>query len=493
MKLAPLLATALLAASNAAPIDVHLIGDSTMAERTNLAATPERGWGQMLQQFFDGQVVVHNHAVNGRSTKSFIDEGKWAAVVKELKAGDYVFIEFGHNDEKIEDSTRYAEPHSAYKTNLQRFVNEARAKGALPILFTPIARRKFDGKGQLRETHGDYPGVVREVATAMNVPFIDLGALTHDLVQPFGPEDSKRLYAWTDGHTDDTHLSAFGATEVAKLAAGAVAKLGLPLGAHVHTEPTPIPLREGDTSATITPFLLPAGVEAKSAAVIFPGGGYEHLATEKEGNATARWLNANGVAAFVVKYRLGPTNHHPAMLDDAKAAIGFVRAKATRYAVNPGRVGIVGFSAGGHLASTLGTHFDRATRPDFMILVYPVITMDSTYTHKGSRMNLLGDHPSPALVRLLSNETQVTADTPPTFIVATTDDATVPVRNSLAFYDALRAAKVPAELHVFEHGRHGFGLAPDDPVLSTWTLLAAQWLASHDWATAPQKSLTKPQ
>lgn len=237
MKAPPLVAAALLAASNAASINVHLVGDSTMAERTNLAATPERGWGQMLQRFFDDEVLVHNHAVNGRSTKSFIDEGKWSAVLSELQPGDYVFIEFGHNDEKIEDTTRYAAPHGAYKSNLERFVAESRAKGATPILFTPIVRRKFGTNGKLEETHGDYPSVVREVATAMRVPFVDLGALTRDLVQPIGPENSKQLYAWTDGHMDDTHLSDAGATEVARLAANALTKLGLPLGAHVRIDP----------------------------------------------------------------------------------------------------------------------------------------------------------------------------------------------------------------------------------------------------------------
>jgi acetyl esterase/lipase len=229
----------------------------------------------------------------------------------------------------------------------------------------------------------------------------------------------------------------------------------------------------------------------KSAVVIFPGGGYEHLATEKEGYVPARWLSANGVASFVVKYRVGPLNHHPAMLEDGQAAILFVRANASRWNVDPTHVGVMGFSAGGHLASTLGTHFDRATRPDFMILVYPVITMDSAFAHTGSRINLLGDHPSPQLVRSLSNETQVTPDTPPVFIVATADDASVPVRNATAFYDALRAANVPVELHVFEHGKHGFGLAPDDAALGAWTSLAEQWLVRHEWAMSPEKNLTK--
>jgi acetyl esterase/lipase len=181
------------------------------------------------------------------------------------------------------------------------------------------------------------------------------------------------------------------------------------------------------------------------------------------------------------------------MLQDAQRAVRLVRAESARWNVEPSRIGVLGFSAGGHMASTAGTHFDlgnatnrdsverASSRPDFMILLYPVITMSEPLLHRGSRRNLLGDNPPDSLVRLMSNETQVTRDTPPSFIVATTDDATVPVQNSLMFYDALRSAGVPAELHVFESGHHGFGLAPGDPVLSTWTSQCEVWLRHHGW------------
>jgi lysophospholipase L1-like esterase len=207
---------------------VYLIGDSTMADKPTPDVNPERGWGQLLPRFFDEHVVVRNHAVNGRSTKSFIDEGRWAAVLAELAPGDYVFIEFGHNDEKREDSTRYAAPRTAYRKNLERFVNEARAKQAVPILFTPIVRRKFDARGVLEDTHGEYPAVVRDVARDMRVSLVDLLAMTDTLVRRAGPDDSKRLYVWVapgeskmypDGRQDDTHLSVAGATAVAKRAA----------------------------------------------------------------------------------------------------------------------------------------------------------------------------------------------------------------------------------------------------------------------------------
>ena len=222
-------------------IDVHLIGDSTMADRAD-PANPEHGWGQLLSKFFDQLVAVHNHAVNGRSTKSFIDEGKWSTVLRDLKAGDYVFIEFGHNDEKVEDTTRYAAATTDYRRNLERFVAETRSKGATPILLTPIVRRKFNANGELENTHGDYPRVVRELASTLRVPLIDLEASTRRLITAAGPEESKRLYVWLaagvssffpEGRQDDTHLSAQGATEVARLVAGALTTTVPNLGKHV--------------------------------------------------------------------------------------------------------------------------------------------------------------------------------------------------------------------------------------------------------------------
>ena len=251
-----------------------------------------------------------------------------------------------------------------------------------------------------------------------------------------------------------------------------------------------------DDQPQITPY-LPAGKSNGTAVVIFPGGGYQHLSMEKEGSDIAKWLNRSGVAAFVVKYRLGPKYHHPTELGDAQRAIRTVRSRATEWNVDPRRVGVIGFSAGGHLASTTGTHFDAgaasssdaiermSSRPDFMLLIYPVITLrDSALMHRGSRVNLLGATPDPALVQLLSSETQVTRETPPTFLVHATDDKTVPVENSLMFYQALKNAGVLAEMHVFEYGGHGFGMAPTDPVLNAWTTLCESWMRRHGWLTA---------
>ena len=202
---------------------VWTIGDSTMANK-KAEVTPETGWCQVFHEFVTNNVEVRNRAMNGRSTKSFINEGRWTSILDSLKAGDYVFIQFGHNDEKFQDSTRFTDPFTSYKKNLERFVREARGKGATPILFTSIVRRKFEN-GLLKDTHGDYPVATRLVASQMNVPLIDLQLLTAGAVTALGDEPSKQIFLWTqsnakfpEGRKDDTHLSVEGAHLVAKLA-----------------------------------------------------------------------------------------------------------------------------------------------------------------------------------------------------------------------------------------------------------------------------------
>jgi len=234
---------------------------------------------------------------------------------------------------------------------------------------------------------------------------------------------------------------------------------------------------------------LPGRERATDAAVVVcPGGGYGHLALDHEGKQIAEWLNGRGIAALVLTYRIGPRYRHPAPLQDAQRAIRYARTHAGEFGYSPDRIGIWGFSAGGHLASTAATHFDAgdqgaadpvdriSCRPDFLILAYPVISFKSDFTHKGSRNNLLGPNPDPALVESLSNETQVTAQTPPTFLFHTDADSGVPAENSVAFYLALRKAGVPAELHVYREGKHGVGLAPTDPILSSWSRRLGDWL-----------------
>jgi acetyl esterase/lipase len=226
----------------------------------------------------------------------------------------------------------------------------------------------------------------------------------------------------------------------------------------------------------ITLYLPVADKATGAAVVICPGGGYGNLSMDKEGSHIAAWLNERGIAGFVLKYRLGPRYHHPAPLDDVQRALRYVREHADELRIKPDRVGVWGFSAGGHLAATAGTHFTAGTRPDFLILAYPVITFEPPYAHQGSRRNLLGPEPDPKLVHSLSNETQVTAETPPTFLFHTTGDKGVPPENSVMFYMALRKAGVPAEMHIYERGNHGVGLAPADPVLATWLGRLEDWL-----------------
>ncbi len=251
------------------------------------------------------------------------------------------------------------------------------------------------------------------------------------------------------------------------------------------------PGAQGDADSdkpSLTLYPAPDSSKIPTGIIICPGGGYSHLSMDKEGTQIAAWLNHLGISGFVLKYRLGPKYHYPVELWDAQRAIRYVRSYASEFGIQPNRIGIWGFSAGGHLASTAGTHFDagdanatdpierQGSRPDFMILSYPVITLEDPYAHVGSRVSLLGEKPDPAMVRSLSNETQVTVKTPPTFLFHTTEDQTVPVENSVQFYLALRKAGVPAEMHIYLKGRHGVGLAPDDPVLRTWPDRLADWM-----------------
>lgn len=246
----------------------------------------------------------------------------------------------------------------------------------------------------------------------------------------------------------------------------------------------------------ITVYLAPTGKATGASVVICPGGGYQALAIDHEGKQVAEWLNGIGVAGIVLKYRLGPRYHHPVMMQDAARAIRTVRAKADEWDLDPKRVAILGFSAGGHLASTAATHFDQgdagsgdpiqreSSRPDRAILIYPVIALATPYGHAGSKRNLLGEDAPSALVESLSNEAQVSKDTPPTFLAHTNADTAVPPENSILFALALRKAKVPLEMHIFEKGPHGLGLgagrggvsAGEPPAFAAWPKLCESWL-----------------
>jgi acetyl esterase/lipase len=237
-------------------------------------------------------------------------------------------------------------------------------------------------------------------------------------------------------------------------------------------------------------WIYPAKNPNGAGIVVCPGGGYGGLALDHEGIQVADWLNAKGITAFVLKYRLGQKYNHPIPLTDAQRALRTMRARASEFKVDPKRVGILGFSAGGHLASTAATHFndketddpiDRMTcRPDFAVLLYPVITLEGPFAHIGSRNNLLGKNPDAKLVDSLCNDRQVTKNTPPTFLAHTGEDSGVRPENSVLFYLALKKNNVPAELHIFEKGRHGLGLAltqgDRDLTFANWPERSIAWM-----------------
>jgi acetyl esterase/lipase len=243
------------------------------------------------------------------------------------------------------------------------------------------------------------------------------------------------------------------------------------------------------TDPTLTVFLPSAENATGTAVLICPGGGYGVLAFDHEGYAIARWLNDHGIAGIILKYRL-PSDEimkdkSVGPLQDAQEAIRIIRRNAREWKIDPWKIGVIGFSAGGHLASTLSTHFAEkiyevkdtvSARPDFSLLIYPVISFDSTFTHAGSRRNLIGASPSADAVRHFSNELMITSKTPPAFLVHSADDKAVPVKNSIVYFEGLVRNNIPAELHVFQKGGHGYGLAINIGTQSAWPELCLRWL-----------------
>ena len=299
-----------------------------------------------------------------------------------------------------------------------------------------------------------------------------------------------------------SRLSFYGAVRLSLVIFSAIATTGVVAAQQIQPLPQRLwagvaPLAQGSAETdvpTITAY-LPAENPTRTGVLIAPGGGYAHLAIKKEGEDVARWLNERGVAGFVLTYRLGPKYHHPAELMDAQRGLRTMRARAAEFGIDAQHVGMWGFSAGGHLAATAGTLFDLtnkagtkgdaidalSARPDFLILAYPVMTFEDRDANKPSRENLLGAHPEAGMMKLLSPEQHVTAATPPTFLFHTTEDKSVAVMNSVLFYSALVAAHVPAEMHIYEYGPHGVGLAGGFPELRGWPELLATWMRGNGW------------
>lgn len=247
------------------------------------------------------------------------------------------------------------------------------------------------------------------------------------------------------------------------------------------------------STPTLSIFFTKEVKQNQTAVIILPGGGYSHLAIDKEGTKVAEWLNSLGITAFVLKYRLPSdlimTNKTVGPLQDAQEAMRIVRLNAAKWNIDPNKIGIMGFSAGGHLASTLSTHYDErvyetsskiSARPDFSLLIYPVVSMENEITHKGSQTSLLGNDPSKDLIDFFSNEKKVTAQTPTAFIVHATDDTAVLPENSINYYLSLKKNGVTSELHLYEKGGHGFGLGVQD-TSKFWTRDCQEWLKSHGY------------
>lgn len=250
------------------------------------------------------------------------------------------------------------------------------------------------------------------------------------------------------------------------------------------------------TNPSLTIFLPPKDKATGTAVLICPGGGYSGLAFSLEGYSIAEWLNNNGIAAIILKYRLPSDlimkDKSVGPLQDAQEAMRTIRRNAAAWNINPSKLGVIGFSAGGHLASTLSTHYAEkvydakdsiSARPDFSLLIYPVITMDASFTHMGSRNNLLGNNPSDNAVKLFSNELQVNEKTPPAFMVHSADDKVVPVKNSIVYFEQLVKFNIPSELHIFQKGGHGYGLGGTKDTQSSWPDLCLKWLKASGFLT----------
>jgi acetyl esterase/lipase len=276
------------------------------------------------------------------------------------------------------------------------------------------------------------------------------------------------------------------------VSAQTVSAQGLPKPMPLYNGTPPGALGHGTRDIPMLYVMLPKKPTTSAAMLVIPGGGYVEVALGHEGFQVGEWLRAQGMPAIVLDYRVAPY-HYPTEIEDGMRAMRVIRAHAKEWGIDPNRIGVWGSSAGGHLASTLGTHCNKTNpnaadpidrlscKPDFMVLAYPVISMRKSITHMGSRNALLGLHPSPALVKEFSNELQVSPSTPPAFLFATERDPTVPVQNSIDFYNAMIRNHVPGELHIFDYSNHGCGLCGSIIPLSSWPSLLRRWMIDHSW------------
>lgn len=348
-------------------ITIFTIGDSTMANKTKADHRWERGWAMMLPEYFLPGVKIDNQAVNGRSSKSFINGGRWQKVVDQIKPGDYVFIQFGHNDNKP-DSTIHTDAETSFKANLTRFVSESREKGATPVLFTSIVRRAFSSDGKLRDTHGRYVEVVRELASQLKVPCIDLNASTRELVEEMGEDASKSLFNWGDGKQDNTHLNGVGARKVARMALEEI-KTKIPeLSGQIILPNHSV--KYGSHPRQVIDLWLAQSAKPTPLVIYIHGGGWQggEMSTT-HWNGLHEFLK-EGISVATIDYRyiteameagVNPPVKWP--LTDAARALQFIRSNAAIWNLDKNRIGAIGGSAGACSSLWLAMH-DEMADPD---------------------------------------------------------------------------------------------------------------------------------
>jgi acetyl esterase/lipase/lysophospholipase L1-like esterase len=418
-------------------ITVYLAGDSTMSNK-KLTALPENGWGMPFSTFFNSTITIDNRAQNGRSTKTFINEGLWAGITANLHADDYVLIQFGHNDE-VPAKTAYIN-EDGFRNNLLKFIRETRDKKANPVLITPVARRKFDSTATIVGTHEVYSAIVREVAEGQKVPLVDLDKESQALLQKLGPDESKKLFNYLkpgesanypEGRVDDTHFSQLGALKMAAIVLNGLRSLKLELARYIIASNTDTPNRAGLTGAADTSFNTPSAyryavkeypgirvvTDSPSALVkeqrdivytirgkrklhidaftpaakptmktpgilIIHGGGWRS-GSRGQHVPLAQSLAKEGYAAFTVEYRLSTEALYPVAINDVKTALKWMRANAGKFNIDTGKIAVIGFSAGGQLAALAGvtannSRFEAKGNNKYSASVQAVVDIDGT-------------------------------------------------------------------------------------------------------------------
>jgi len=465
------------------PPTVLIIGDSISIGYTNQVAELFRGRANVVRpKNKNGRVINCGSSAMGiDGIDTWLGDTAWDVIHFNWGLWDICYRHpeskaQGHRD-KINGTI--TSTSQRYEANLRKLVARLKETGAKLIWAstTPVP------EGEVGRFVGDeikYNAIAAKIMAENNIAIDDL----YTYMQP------KALEYWIEpGNVHYTNEgSAYLAKKVAAMIECALGPVTIPLW------PDGAPGALGEDvkdKPDITVYLPTDGRANDAAVVICPGGGYGHLAIDHEGKQVAEWLNSFGVTGVVLNYRHRDKGYgYPVPLDDAQRAMRLVRSKSALWQIDIRKVGVMGFSAGGHLASTVTTLFDRdfgkagdevdalSSRPDFSVLCYPVISMTQPFTHGGSKKNLLGKDPDEKLVRLMSTELQVTKDTPPTFLLHANDDRGVLPENSFAFYSALRKADVEAELHIYKKGGHGFGLGQGKGPVETWPDVCRRWIES---------------